>query len=245
MILEALRHFLTPAPPAVKKMGYVREAIAIEARYKRCRSAWAPHLENCKAEILKAVASLQKGDRVMILGSGALHDVPVAEILAQELDLICVDIVHLPHMRRQYKELTFIEKDITELVEPLYKAGSLPNSYDVEWEIEAELVISLNLLSQLPLCLVDYAEKQNRALPDDFAEQVAQAHLDWLKNLKTPVLLICDRERYYYEGEQQVACEQTAQGPGKPQMSWLWDVAPKGEAGKNISIQHRVRVYRF
>lgn len=246
MILEALRHLLTPAPPAIKKMGYVREAIAIEARYKRCRTAWAPHLKNCKDEILKAVAPLKKDDKVMILGSGALHDVPVTEILAQGLDLICVDIVHLPQIRRQYKELTFIEKDITGLVEPLYQADPLPENYDVAWEIDADLVISLNILSQLPLCLVDYAKKRKQPLPDDFAKRVTAAHLDWLKSLETSILIIGDVERLYYKGVELV--ERKTASPvqlPEPDTLWDWHVAPRGEADPQINILHKVGVWRM
>ena len=44
MILEALTHLMTPAPRYVKKMGYLKEAIAIEARVKRCQSAVATAL---------------------------------------------------------------------------------------------------------------------------------------------------------------------------------------------------------
>jgi hypothetical protein len=42
MIFEAIQHFITPAPEHIKKMGYLREAIAIEARAKRCKNAVAP-----------------------------------------------------------------------------------------------------------------------------------------------------------------------------------------------------------
>jgi len=122
MIVEALQHFFFKAPRHIKELGYVREAIAIEARFKRCESFWRAHLQRCKELILSSAEKLPQGSNIMILGSGGLHDVPLEELLEQGHHLTCVDIVHLPRVEKAHKDVSFVEKDITGLTEPLYES---------------------------------------------------------------------------------------------------------------------------
>ncbi len=51
MLAEWLRHLTTPCPPKLKRMGYLKELISIDARHKRCFEPWAPHLKHCKQVI--------------------------------------------------------------------------------------------------------------------------------------------------------------------------------------------------
>ena len=44
MFAEALEYLITPAEPWARKLGYLKESIAIRARPRRCRSDWAEHL---------------------------------------------------------------------------------------------------------------------------------------------------------------------------------------------------------
>jgi hypothetical protein len=93
MILEALTHLMTPAPRYVKKMGYLKEAVAIEARVKRCQSAWQPHLDQCKSLIINEAKKLPAGSQIMILGSGGFHDVPIRRLLDLKHQITCIDII--------------------------------------------------------------------------------------------------------------------------------------------------------
>jgi hypothetical protein len=44
MLAEWWSYLTTPCSPEARRMGYLRESIAIRARHRRCRHAWAPHL---------------------------------------------------------------------------------------------------------------------------------------------------------------------------------------------------------
>ncbi|NOZ66369.1 MAG: hypothetical protein GXP00_07730 [Alphaproteobacteria bacterium] len=241
MIFEAIQHILTPAGKEVKALGYVREAIAIEARYKRCRTAWASHLEKCHQHIITAAERRAPNSTIMIIGSGALHDVPMAALSAYNLNL--VDIVHLPKVRRRYRNdpnVTFLEQDVTGLALPMYQNGTalgMPPSLP-----KADLVISLNILSQLPLNLIKYAEKHSIPLPDGFARSVMTDHLALLKTIAPHALIIGDRERHYKKGETLVEIETALPDIDlpEPMETWPWHIAPEGELDKDISLIHQV-----
>lgn len=246
MLEEALTHLLTPAPKYVKKMGYLKEAIAIEARVKRCGAAWAPHLDKCKTLILGQAEALASGSEVLILGSGGLHDVPIRRLLKMGHHVTCVDIVHLPKVKKRFPEVTFVERDVTGLNEKLYTAVN--NGTRVmpaeEWEFirAPDLIISLNLLSQLALKMVSYAEEHDHDLGIYFQDNVLKNHVDWLKNQGTNVLLISDISREYYQGERLL--ETVSSLPkldiNPADETWAWEIAPIGEADKEITIVHQV-----
>lgn len=245
MLKETFQHFFTPAPKYVKDMGYLREVIAIEARYERCAQHWRPHLEKSKEHILKATETLAPGAEIMILGSGGLHDVPM-DALAH-FKLSCVDIVHLPRVKRKYQGVEFIEKDVTGLAEDIFYMRDFDKSFGWNPSPVPDLIISLNLLSQLAMKPLEYAERYNHDLGVYFSDNILKAHVDWLKMQQTNVLLISDISREYYQGERLVT--EIASLPGleleTPTDQWLWDIAPPGEADSEISIRHNVGAWRL
>jgi len=247
MIFEALQHLLIPAPKEVKALGYLREAIAIEARYARCHTAWATHLNKCQQHILTAAEGLEPGSTVMIIGSGALHDVPVADLRAHSL--ILVDIVHLPKIRKRFQnrpDVQLIEQDVTGLVRSLFFAKEAKPEV-VDNLLKVDLVISLNILSQLPLNLIKYAGKHHIPLPDDFAGQVMAAHLGMLKTLAPHALIIGDVARCYYQGDDLLDKEVAVPDLNLPipDDQWDWHIAPKGELDRDISLIHHVACWQI
>jgi hypothetical protein len=249
MVREALQHLLTSAPKHIKKMGYVKESIAIEARAKRCEKSWAPHLAACKKQILVATTELAPGSSIMILGSGGLHDVPMAAL--SPFKVTCVDIVHLPQTIKQYPDVEFINKDVTGVIEPLYNAVKNKNTFfpDPDWILakRPDLIISLNILSQLALKPVSFSERHNHELGAFFHDNILKAHVNWLKRQKTKVLMISDINRDYFQGEKIIETEAAIPelDLGAPQDTWNWDVAPKGEVDKKINIRHVVGAWHF
>lgn len=251
MILEALTHLMTPAPRYVKKMGYLKEAIAIEARVKRCQSAWQPHLDQCKSLIINEAKKLPVGSQVMILGSGGFHDVPIRRLLALKHQITCIDIIHLPKTKKRFPEVTFKERDITGLNENIFDAIRNGTAFKPagQWYLsqKPDLIISLNLLSQLPIKMNEYAETHNYKLEDAFKEKVIKDHITWLKKQDTAVLMISDISRNYLENE--ILLETVASlsdlGLPDPFETWVWDIAPKGEADRDINITHNVGSWKL
>ena len=56
MVLEWLEAALTPCPNELRDLGYRTELIAIGARYRRCRAAWADHLARSRRAVEHAIA---------------------------------------------------------------------------------------------------------------------------------------------------------------------------------------------
>ncbi|WP_417317466.1 hypothetical protein [Emcibacter sp.] len=255
MLREFLQHLLISADPAVKSLGYVRESIAIESRYKRCRNAWQSHLEACRREILLAAGSLTPGSHIVIVGSGGLYDVPLEELRERGLRLSLVDIVHLPATRRRYRQdedVHFIEVDVTGRVDEVYYrqdlvAGSPP---DLALDSPPDLVVSLNILSQLALVPAKCLEKAGVLVESKFTDTIMLQHLDWLEHFGCPVVLLSDMTRNYLENksllEQEKALpDSIRQRLGSPQLEWDWHIAPPGEVDRRLEICHRVGSWKI
>ncbi len=248
MIIETIQHILTPARQEVKALGYVREAIAINARYNRCHTAWASHLARCHQNILAATEKLAQGSTLMIIGSGALHDAPMDDLLSANFRLILVDILHLPKVRKKYNnknQVQFIDCDVTGLTRNLYQKKIISK---VHFDLpKSDLVISLNILSQLPLNLKKYAKKNHIPLPENFTQNIMTDHVRHLRTLAPKILLISD-----LESEPEMA-EALLNGKPiifdtempSPHDKWHWIIAPKGELNKDFSISHYVGCWKI
>ena len=100
---------------------------------------------------------------ILILGSGPLHEIPIEELSLQFKEVVLVDIVHLKATKKKVahlKNVHFIEHDISELEHDLMDKKRLmiqvPSRFlDREWG----MVISANILSQIPLHLNSYSKK--------------------------------------------------------------------------------------
>src|SRR4051794_1867981 len=101
MLLKLLQYAVTPCPWYVRRMGYLGELLGIKARYARCRAAWEPHLQNTRTIITRAAAKCAQRRKAVVLGSGLLLDVPLAELAGAFREVILVDVVHPLEVRWQ------------------------------------------------------------------------------------------------------------------------------------------------
>lgn len=257
MILEWLHSRMTPAPRHIRSLGLVHEAIAIEARFRRCAHAWKGHLENSKEQILSAVKDVEPGGEVIVMGSGGLHDVPLAH-LSEHFDRVRLwDVVHIRQARRKaatFPNVICETVDVTGLClefsrwlkgEKFEPPTPCP-PVDLPTEA-ANLIISLNLLSQLPLQMVARAHAPgHKAALGDFSDEVIRSHLEWLRAQSCPVLLLTDLERHYLKGnvfEIEAALPESVMKSGTPLATWDWTVAPKGETPAFDTIVHKVGAF--
>ncbi len=259
MLSEALKYLTTPCPRQLRAMGYLKELIALEARFRRCRKHWQPHLEKTRAVIAEAVQTTERRGKVVVLGCGILADIPI-ERLAEEFQTVqLVDVCFLGQTRKALKHVVNIRwqgSDITGLAQPLGEwlatgqAGdALPTpAGPAEFTLaDADLVISANILSQLPLLPLDYLQKKKPQLDETtlfgFAEGIVRRHLDFLQTAPGTVCLISEIERQLCDGQQVTETEDPLFGVPfeRPGEEWFWDMAPKSEIAGDVAIRNRVK----
>jgi hypothetical protein len=225
----------------LSKIGYYNDQKGIINRYTREVQFWNNHLEKTRKAILEGISGKER-NKVIILGSGWLLDVPIEELSSQFKEVWLVDVYHPPQIVKRTSSMAnvrLMQTELTGLAEQVYNVtkvfrktkfktpieeiiGSEPfdlNSYDY--------VVSCNILSQLDIILVDYLKGQNiydsKEL-DVLTKSIQQMHLDWLPRNKTT--LICDLEEWVMDAEEIVSTKRPlihAALPGIHSMnSWVW-----------------------
>ena len=193
-ILDSIKNLVSPIPRHLKAMGYVRELTGMDSRRKRCRMAWQPHLERTRSVIMEAAGLCGEKEKVLIVGSGLLFDIPLAELSRQFRQVVLADILHLGKVRRragQYPNVRLEQLDVTGVVEHVYAlargegAERLPERKPAFFiEDGFDLVVSANLLSQLPVRPNAYLSRRMKGLENgmlhEFSLRLVENHLDWL-----------------------------------------------------------------
>lgn len=259
LMWDWIRYQATPFPRHLKAMGYARGLRQLGSRGRRCQAAWQPHLERSRALILDAADSCARNRKTLILGSGLLFDIPVAELSRRFREVILVDVLHLwpvrsearryPNVRLQCVDITGIVKEVHALAPGVRALGAPECKLDFFQGDEFDLVVSANILSQLPLNPVRYATRRlRRSAPrrvKEFSRRLVINHLDWLASFAGNVCLISDLERLYCDGENVVCRQESLWGVDLPEggRKWIWDLAPKPEIEPNYDVRHQVVGY--
>ncbi|MCC7259950.1 MAG: hypothetical protein IT567_02840 [Alphaproteobacteria bacterium] len=246
MLLEWLSSLTTLCPLAeARRLGYLHEAIAIPARYRRCREAWKPHLEQSQQAIRDAIARCEHKRTALVIGSGALLDIPLRELSEAFGEVMLVDIAHPRAALREIRKYTNVTAqyiDITEIAREICvakKGRALPLSrprYALDRR-DIDLVVSANLLSQLPLLPERYLRKRGfeEAAIHGCCRQILSAHLEYLEGFDARLCLITDTEHRIYEGDRLREREDRLYGltlPA-PASQWRWHIAPAGEIDRS------------
>jgi len=257
MLGEWITHLSTPCPQPHRRMGYLKELIAIERRHRRCQLAWSPHLERCRNLIIKTVDSCSTTKQAVVLGSGLLLDVPLAHLAQNFDDVVLVDICHLHQTRKlvgKFQNVRSLERDISGITDLLNhwlsgpKNAPLPSpSIDYDMVAGADYVISSNLMAQLPLTPMAYLEQRapgiESTVREDFARNIIDHHLSLLQSLDCPVTLITETLRLISSGEKTL--NKVDPLFGAPLLyegeEWWWDVAPRPEIDRNFDVRLAVR----
>jgi hypothetical protein len=256
MIAPMLESFAMPCPRPLRGMGYLRELMNIRGRAQRCWNAWQPHLERSKAVIRNAIARCRRHRKAVILGSGMLYDVPIDELCAKFQEVLLVDIVHplkswLPGFHP--KNLRRMTADITGTAEEVYRVAKLPGvrlprtepSLFLDHE-DVDLVVSLNLLSQLPVIPTTCLERAGAHAPEAiaaFARHLIAAHLAYLQRFACKVALITDVDKLTLNRAGKVVGRSSLlRGVGLPNegKTWIWHLAPRPEVDPEFSYYRRV-----
>src|SRR5262245_21219466 len=256
MFPEAIEHLAAPCSHPLRGMGYLRELAAIRGRASRCWNAWQPHLEKSKAVIRDSMALRPQRRKAIILGSGMLYDVPIVELSAAFREVLLLDIVHPPTnwlFDLPYKNLRRVTADITGTAEEIFRVARLPGATLPRTEPnlflddpEVDLVVSLNLLSQLPVSPTTYLRRVGVHSPeaiDAYARHLIASHLAYLQRFASIVTLISDVEKLTLErAGKLVGKSSLLRGVRLPceGEAWIWNLAPRPEAHADYSYYRRV-----
>lgn len=262
MLAELWAYATTSCPPLARRLGYLHEAAAIAGRHARCRNAWHSHLQHSRQAILAAAARCNPRRYALILGSGHLLDIPLAELAAAFREVLLVDLVHprpARRLARRYPNVRWIEHDLSECLDALLALGKNADGLAIAAlgqrtparfldQPGIDLVVSANLLSQLPLLparwLLQRYPQHSEALANQLAWDWMQRHLDYLDRFDARVCLLADLEQTS-QGRQGLLQHTDFSGlaypPAESLDQWDWHIAPLNEAGPGISSRHRVR----
>ena len=263
MAIQTIRAWIdylaNPAPRHVRQMGYVRELRALRARRRRCRADWQPHLEHTRAVLLESAAQCERRRSALVVGSGLLFDVPLEALARQFERVVLVDIAHLWSVHRRADRLPNVELiplDVTGVVERCHamaherSEAPLPQRpVDCFAGEHFDLVVSLNVLSQLPVVPNGYLSRRIRSLTgaqiEAFSRALVLNHLDWLCSFQGIACLVTDLERLHVDDCRTVSREGSLWGIQLPDggRTWLWDLAPRPEMYTDVDVRHRVVGY--
>lgn len=257
MILELLEYFMTPCSAVAKSMGFLSSTVQVRARYRRCRGAWKPHIEHSRDAILEAISHCRSRRKVMVLGAGLLHDIPVKELAGAFRKVVLVDIVHSRSSRRavrRFQNVTQVCADVTEVMEQLLQTVHLPGaplpiSHPMRfvYDPDLDLTLSVNLLSQLPYVPVKYlGERRDAETIEAYAKHLVEAHLDYLCRLPGHVALITDTvvrrmTRKTNHMEEWDALYGAKLPPAES--TWEWHLAPSPEVARGVDVYTKVAAY--
>lgn len=210
---------------------HLAEAIGLWARGERQTRAWAPHLANSRGLIDTTIDDFGRRGTVVVLGSGALFDVPIESLARTFARVLLVDRIHLSVVARRverYRNVDLQWRDLSPMAEP-EALRFLERIDDLDW------VISASLVSQLA-----------RAAPAGEERQVVDSHLDTLAALRCPVTLITDLD-YRVFNRHGVVLDSADLLHGRPVprtgLRWKWEVAPFGEESRVTRRVHSMAAW--
>jgi len=231
LLLEVLESLLTPCSTSARKLGFHEESVALGARHRRTRRAWAPHI----AATRDFVERLPGGGRVVVLGSGRLIEVPAARLLERFAEVTLVDIVHPWFARIRAaldKRIRLIETDVTGVVEALSRGeAASPKPPEIGG---FDLALSANLLSQLPLLPLDKVPDDDK---DRFARALVVSHWNWVRSLAPVAALFSDAESIWRDpssGAEQRDSTLWGVEPPPADETWTWNLAPAPEEDRKL-----------
>jgi hypothetical protein len=187
---------------------------------------------------------LNKAKSVSLLGSGWLLDIPIRFLEEEISDVFFYDIRHPATIRHKYRQtgnFRFIKADLTGgLIEKVYlmcnrKDKLTSDEIEAEFSLpvlelqeESDCYISVNLLNQLDIHLVDYLKSSynlDEALIRRIREKIQRLHVDFLQ--KRNSCIITDYEELGLNDKNEVTFSKPLIFTPLPQLAerreWIWN----------------------
>jgi hypothetical protein len=236
-------------------MGMLADQDGILRRYINEGYNWSEHLANTKQAIIDFIIK-NKAKSVSILGSGWMLDIPV-QYLAEKIEkILFYDIRHPRGIINKYernKNFKFITADLSGgFVDIIYRFCQRKGSVEMS-ELEAELscveltlpldtecYVSVNLLNQLDILLIDYLKKFVDMTDENILRIrgiIQQAHLNFLSRHKS--CLITDYEEIHLNDDNEIIDYSplifTPLPEGMVKKTWIWQF----DANKTYHTEHK------
>lgn len=192
----------------LSRMGYYNYQRGMIVHHAGQEGGWENHHEHCRKFILKAL-DRYKPEKVTVLGSGWLLDLPITEMMEMVPMIYLVDIIHPPDVINQfhnYENVELIEQDVTggliaEVWEKIRKYSFLRRLKSLDKIVIPEycsendpgMIISLNILTQLEALPIDFIKKRSKIDEEvfrQFRSEIQKKHIEYL--MKHQSILISD-----------------------------------------------------
>lgn len=244
----------------LRRMKYISDQQGIMERYIEEYDGWKFHLENTRSFILECV---QKNSpvSVVIMGSGWLLDVPLNELIHICKHIYLADIWHPRQVRamvEKYQNCSLIYTDLTggivsmvyKLVRSYRKTGKREplSSFSFskpEFPDKDAYMISVNILNQLDIILMDYIKRFIKYPEEEiieFRKRIQENHLGLLKPGHS--CLIVDREEIISDSKNQIVERKKpvyAELPeGIRRKEWKWEFDQGGVFNKGNKTEFNV-----
>lgn len=248
----------------LSRMGYYSYQSGLIYRHLNQSGGWDSHLKNCRNFIIRAIDHC-KPEKITVLGSGWLLDLPLAEMHEKTEKINLIDIVHPPEVKEQVKDLPNVElfeDDVTGgLINEVWKktsrysffrkSNSLEDIMIPSYSSENDpgLVISLNILTQLESLPLDYLRKKFKVSDEDctlFRIKVQNSHIDFLKKHRSVLISDYSEVTTLKNGEIIPAATLLADLPeAMMREEWSWDFDKSGSDFYNSTSLMKVIALRL
>lgn len=240
-------------------MGYYNYQNGLIYRHLNQEGGWDLHQQHCRDFILNAI-NLIRPEKITVLGSGWLLDLPFAEMVEGVKKIRLVDIIHPPDVVLQAGKLenvVLIEDDVTgglinEVWEKgrkfsLFKNRHLLNDIIIpEYTPEEDpgMVISLNIMTQLesqPIAFLRKRSRINEGHFDKFRAEIQKKHIDFLMKHSSVLITDCAEVLIDRSGHtRSVPTLFTVLPESKVREEWMWNFDHTGTDLYNTRSQFKI-----
>jgi hypothetical protein len=249
----------TQAAEFAREMQFDTASREVEARHKRCASAWETHLHRTR-EVILAAADRAAGQRkALVLGAGLLHDIPLPELAARFDQVLLVDAFHSRACKIRasiFPNVICLAADVTgtstHLLQVRRSGGALLRieAALLEDDPDIDFTVSVNMLSQLgcapaQLLRASHSEAEIQA----FQRHLIESHLAYLRRRGGHTALVTD----YAWSRRPVGstCAETLarwdvlhQTPlPETDHTWEWRIAPAPESDPHLDVIAHVAAF--
>lgn len=272
------------------RRDFISMGFGIQARHKRCQKFWAKHLEYSKDFQRRALCNTS-AKSIAVLGAGRLLDLDLQFLCTKFEKVVLYDadpgvLCVWRKAKKTFKNLDFKIVDLCCCLDLWTRnlSNFAANSNNPEglinfldqleapplFRLPEEVVLSLNLLSQIPIYWrdrvqsillkswgLDTNDRGNYELELQLALErsmgkLQTAHVSGLlQSGYQQLLIIYDAEFLYYkkgqclwQSEKSIFCDDLFAGVGgdnkRTQDSWLWHIVPQGQESPEFGCIHRV-----